>query len=243
MPKKLGMDEFSHRKGYKKFATAICDLEEGGLIEVIDSHKQEEIIETLMQWSLEERQAVLEVSVDMWGGFTKVIQNVFPNARITYDRFHVMKIVNEELDDIRKQCKNRIKKLKIKHVKYLLMKNAKDLSKEQENNLKMVLGCSKRLKAAYLLKEEFRDIYETFQTPEEARLSLNKWMEKASAFYSSAITTIKNHLQGICNYFHERVTSGKMEGINNKIKLIKRQAYGFTNFDHLRTRLLAAFCD
>ena len=108
------MDEFSHRKGYKKFATAICDLEEGGLIEVIDSHKQEEIIETLMQWSLEERQAVLEVSVDMWGGFTKVIQNVFPNARITYDRFHVMKIVNEELDDIRKQCKNRIKKLKIK---------------------------------------------------------------------------------------------------------------------------------
>ena len=106
------MDEFSHRKGYKKFATAICDLEEGGLIEVIDSHKQEEIIETLMQWSLEERQAVLEVSVDMWGGFTKVIQNVFPNARITYDRFHVMKIVNEELEDIRKQCKNRIKKLK-----------------------------------------------------------------------------------------------------------------------------------
>ena len=62
------------------------------------------------------------------------------------------------------------------------MKNAKDLSKEQENNLKMVLGCSKRLKAAYLLKEDFRDIYETFQTPEEARLSLNKWMEKASAF-------------------------------------------------------------
>ena len=96
-----------------------------------------------------------------------------------------MKIVNEELDDIRKQCKNRIKKLKIKHVKYLLMKNAKDLSKEQENNLKMVLGCSKRLKAAYLLKEDFRDIYETFQTPEEARLSLNKWMEKASAFYGS----------------------------------------------------------
>ena len=77
------MDEFSHRKGYKKFATAICGLEEGGLIEVIDSHKQEEIIKTLMQWSLEERQAVLEVSVDMWGGFTKVIQNVFPNARIT----------------------------------------------------------------------------------------------------------------------------------------------------------------
>ena len=76
------------------------------------------------------REAVLEVSLDMWGGFTRVIQKVFPNARITYDRFHVMKIVNEELNTIRKQCKNKIEKLKIKHIKYLLMKNNKYLNDE-----------------------------------------------------------------------------------------------------------------
>lgn len=196
-----------------------------------------------MEWSLEERKAVLEVSVDMWGGFTKVIQEVFPNARITYDRFHVMKTVNEELNKIRKQCKNMVQKLKLKHVKYLLMKNKKDLNDEQIDNLDAILNCSQRLKNAYLLKEEFRDIYETHQTPEEAEILLKAWMEKATKFYNESIKTIKNHLQGICNYFHDRVTSGMMEGINNKIKLIKRQAYGFTNFDHLRMRLIAAFFD
>lgn len=243
LPKKISIDEFSHRKGHNQFATVICDLEEGKLLEVIDSHKQEDIIKILMEWSLEERQAVIEVSVDMWGGFTKVIQEVFPNARITYDRFHVMKIINEELNKIRKQCKNKTKKLKIKHIKYLLMKNKKNLNDDQLNELEAILGCSERLKNAYLLKEEFRDIYETHQTPEEAEILLKEWMEKAAKFYNESIKTIKKHIQGICNYFYDRVTSGMMEGINNKIKLLKRQAYGFTNFGHLRMRLLAAFFD
>jgi transposase len=66
-------------------------------------------------------------------------------------------------------------------------------------------------------------------------------MEKAAQFYGNAIKMIKNHIDGICNYFISRTTSGVMEGINNKIKLIKRQAYGFTNFENLSTRLLAAF--
>ena len=183
---KLSIDEFSHRKGHNRFATVICDLEEGRLLEVIDSHKQEDIIKSLMEWSLEQRQGVLEVSVDMWGGFTKVIQEVFPNARITYDRFHVMKIINEELNKIRKQCKNKTKKLKIKHIKYLLMKNKKDLNDDQLNELEAILCCSKRLKNAYLLKEEFRDIYETHQTPEEAEILLKEWMEKAAKFYSES---------------------------------------------------------
>jgi hypothetical protein len=66
-------------------------------------------------------------------------------------------------------------------------------------------------------------------------------MKKAAKFYNEPITKIKNHLQGICNYFYDRVTSGMRSGINNQIKLIKLQAYGFTNFDNLRMRLLAAF--
>ena len=240
---KLSIDEFSHRKGYKKFATVICDLGGTGLVEVIDSHRQEDIIKTLMEWSLEQRLMIKEVCVDMWGGFTKVIQEVFPNARITYDRFHVMKIVNKELEKIQKQCKNKTKKLKIKHIKYLLMKNEKDLNEEQKNQVEKILACSQRLNDAYRLKEDFREIYETHQTPEEAAMAIQQWIEKASMLYTDSIKTIKKHMQGICSYFYERVTSGMMEGINNKIKLIKRQAYGFTNFDHLRMRLLASFLD
>jgi transposase len=121
------------------------------------------------------------------------------------------------------------------------MKNGEDLTENERKLLESILKCSSRLKNAYLLKEELRQIFETHQTPEEAKKQIEAWLVKASKFYTGFIDTVKNHIDGICNYFHNRLTSGVMEGINNKIKLIKRQAYGFTNFDHLRIRLLAGF--
>jgi len=208
---------------------------------VINSHKQDEIIRTFMEWSLEAREAITEVSVDMWGGFTKVIQTVFPNARIVYDRFHVMKILNKELNEIRKKCKNQLKNLKIKGIRNLILKNRDDLKDEELKILESILNSSEKLKNAYELKEEFREIYNTHQTPEVAKSRLEEWLKKAAKFYGQAINSIKNHFEGICNYFYDRTTSGRMEGINNKIKVIKRQAYGFTNFDHLRMRLMIAF--
>lgn len=241
--KKVGIDEFSHRKGKGNFATTVCDIDGSSLLEVIDSHKQEKIIETLMKWSLEQRLSIEEVAIDMWGGFTKVIKEVFPNAKVVYDRFHIMKVVNTELNKIRKQCKSATEALKIKNIKYLLMKNKNELKKEEESKLEQILNSSKKLREAYELKEEFRAIYEMKQSPESAKLQLEKWMKDASSLYNDSIQTIKNHLEGICNYFSNRTTNGKMEGMNNKIKLIKRQAYGFTNFEHLSMRLFAAFSD
>jgi len=86
-------------KGQKEFVTTVANIDNSLLLEVIDSHKQE-IIEVLMQQPFEVRSLVTEVSVDMWGGFAKVIQVVFP--AVVYDRFHVMKRVNEELNKFRK---------------------------------------------------------------------------------------------------------------------------------------------
>ncbi|MGB8816277.1 MAG: ISL3 family transposase, partial [Minisyncoccia bacterium] len=130
--KHLGIDEISKRKGHQNFATVVGDLEKGELIEVIDSHQQDEIIEVLMEQPLEVREGVEEVSVDMWGGFPKVIEKVFPNAVIVTDRFHVMKAVNEELNKIRKQIKFSVK---IKGAKWLLLKNKKDLKEEELQKL------------------------------------------------------------------------------------------------------------
>lgn len=239
--KRISIDEFSHRKGRGKFATVVSDLDSSTLLEVIDSHKQEEIIEALLKWPLELRQQIEEVSVDMWGGFIKVIKEVFPNARIVIDRFHVMKHVNEELKKIINQCKAKFKKLKIKNAKYLLLKNQEDLTPEEQEQLESILNCSKRLREAYELKERFRAIYECGQTREAGRALMEVWLEQAAKLYNNSIKTVKNHFDGICNYFANRTTSGIMEGINNKIKLIKRQAYGFTNFENLRIRLLACF--
>ncbi len=107
--------------------------------------------------------------------------------------------------------------------------------------LASILEHSQRLQLAYELKEKFRDIFETYHTVEEGKTQLLLWLKKARTIYCGVLTTIRNHLDGICNYFLSRTTSGVMEGINNKLKLLKRQAYGFVNFDNFCARLLAGF--
>lgn len=137
------------RKGHKDFVTTVCDIDSSELLEVIDSHKQQDIIEVLMQQSIEVREAVLEVSVDMWGGFTKVIKEVLPNAAIIYDRFHVMKLVNGELNLLRKKIG-----IKDRHSKYLLLKNLADLNEDKLAHLTQILSQSPCLQIAHELKEE-----------------------------------------------------------------------------------------
>lgn len=234
MPEKLSLDEFSKKKGNRKFATVVCDLEKKSLLEVIDSHKSEEIIEVLKAQPFTIRENVKEVSVDMWGGFPKVIDEVFPNALIVIDRFHVMKLVNKALNKLRlflelKGLKNR----------YLLLKNGRDLTEEEKNALVELLQKSPSLSIAYELKEEFRDIYETSTTVKMGRRRFKKWLITASCIFGSITKTIVKHLEEICNYFISRTSSGMMEGLNNKIKLILRQSYGFKNFDLMREKLLA----
>ena len=100
--RRISIDEISMRKGHKDFKTVVCDIDSAELLEVIDSHKQQDIIEALAGQRIEVREMVTEVSVDMWGGFAKVVEKVFPNAQLVIDRFHVMQPVNQELNAIRK---------------------------------------------------------------------------------------------------------------------------------------------
>ena len=236
--KRLSIDEVSQRKGRQDFATVVCDIDRGKLLEVIDSHQQDAMIEVLKQQPIEVREQVEEVSVDMWGGFPKVVRDVFPNAVIVFDRFHVMKPVNQELNKVRKQTK-----MTLKGSKFILLKNREDLTEEETGKLEDILQHSKRLKLAYELKEKFRAIFETCTSVEAGKQHLLEWLKEARPVYCDVLVTIRNHLDGICNYFLNRTTSGVMEGINNRIKLIKRQAYGFVNFDNFRARLLACFSD
>jgi transposase len=234
----LCIDEISQRKGHQDFVTVVSDVEQGILIEVIASHRQAEITEVLMRQPLAVRQAVSEVSVDMWGGFPKVVQQVFPNAVLVIDRFHVMKAVNQDLNKLRRQVG-----ITDRGSKFLLLRNGSDLDAEQALKLELVLSQSPCLRIAYELKESFRQIYETSQTVKSGQRQFEIWLKSAQLFFAESVATIRNHLEGICNYFLSRTTSGVMEGINNRIKLIKRQGYGFSNFDNFRSRLLACFSD
>ena len=236
--KRISIDEIAMRKGHKSFKTVVSDLETGRLIEVIDGHSQELIIKKLSEQPLELREMVEEVCIDMWGGFAKIIPQIFPNAQQVTDRFHVMKPLINEFKKIANQ-------VGIKEWKKLalILKNKQQLDQQEVEELEQLLNKSKRLRTAYNFKEEFRQIYEDAETVEKGKEEFTKWLKKANCVYGKVIQTIQNHLDTICNYFLSRSSSGIMEGINNKIKQIKRQGYGFTNFENFRLRLLASFID
>ena len=220
----MSIDEISMRKGKGSLVTVVSDIDGGNLIEMIDSHRQDDIIETLIEQPFEVREQVEEVSIDMWRGFPKVIEQVFPNAKIVIDRFHVMKAVNKDLNKLRRAVG-----IRDRGSKYLLLSNRSNLNVEQIQRLAVTLKKSECLTIAYEMKEEFREIYETHMTVKIAQVKFKDWLNHAQIFFKESTLTIVNHLEVICNYFVNRTTSGVMEGINNRITLIVRRGYGFSN--------------
>ena len=228
------MDEFARRKGQGNFATILTDLDTSSLLEVIDSHKSDDIITVLKQQPIAMREGVEEVCVDMWGGFPKVIREVFPNAKPVIDRFHVQKLINKALNKIRlalnlKGLKNRC----------LLMNNQGDLTSEEKEELELMLKSSPSLRIAHELKEELITIYNSDISVSGGMKKIKKWLRSARVMFGSAADTLDSHIEEICNYFNNRTTSGVTEGINTRIKLIIRQSYGFKNFDMMKEKLLA----
>ena len=230
----MSLDEFSRRKGKGRFATVLTDLDKSSLLEVVDSHKSDDIIAILNQQPESVRASVKEVCVDMWGGFPKVIKEVFPNAAIIIDRFHVMKLVSKSLNRLRVNLgfKGLINR-------YLLLSNNQSLSNEECQDLSEILNYSPSLSIADELKEDLRQIHESNLTVKGGLRAIKKWLVYARIMLESAADTIKKHLPEIANYFISRTTSGVTEGINTRIKLILRQSYGFKNFTLMRKKLLA----
>jgi transposase len=216
----------------------VSDIEVAKPLEIIEGREGKELIEVLSEQALEVREGVKEVSVDMWAGFPKVIEKIFPNALIVYDRFHVMQQINRELNKLRK-----LMKVTGRNVKFLLLKNRDDLKNEDREKLDKILIEHPCLQIAYEIKEELREIYEKRQTVKGGKREIEKWLRTAGILYRKSSQTIKSHLEGICNYFTNRTTNAVAEGMNTKIKLIMRQGYGFNNFDNFQLRLLADFDD
>jgi transposase len=179
----------------------------------------------------------------------KIVEDLMPNANITADRFHVMKQVNDELDTMRKtenkaaialddkSEKERILEALSKS-KYALIKNEDSLNEKQKFKLKSVQEVSPSLAKMHALKEQFRDIFETTESWGDSIIKLLDWMHDARSYFPKSLGTIVRWFGEIVGYFDGRTTSGPVEGINNKLKLIKRLGYGFRNFSTFRLRSL-----
>jgi transposase len=254
--KRLGIDEIALIKGQGKYCAVLMDLDRSKLLMIVEGRTKEEIKKVLTGWGSEVLEGIEEVSIDLWTGYKSLATELMPNAQIVADRFHVMLQINQELDGERKKEKRKIQaeikeaktpeeKLEketilagITDSKYAILKNKKDLNDKQKDKLAEVQNASSRLKIMHQLKEEFREIFEKKETWTDGLLELGKWISKAQKYFVNSQSTIYRWFDEILAYFDNKTTSGVVEGINNKLKLIKRSGYGFTNFENFRNRCL-----
>ncbi len=247
--KKLGIDEIALVKGQGNYLAVLVDLDTHKPIEIVQSRRIEDIREVLVSWGTEVLNQIEEVSIDLWLPYKKLVEELMPNANVTADRFHVMKQVNDELDTMRKTEKkaaasldNKSEKERILEAlnksKYSLIKNEDSLNEKQREKLKSVQEVSPNLAKMHALKEQFRDIFETTKSWGDSIIKLLDWMYDALSYFPKSLSTIVRWFGEIVGYFDGRTTSGAVEGINNKLKLIKRLGYGFRNFSNFRLRSL-----
>jgi transposase len=173
--KYLGIDEITVVKGKGNYYGVLVDLETHQPITLLPARTQEALREVLSQWGEEVLKGIEGVSIDLWKPYQSLVEEMIPNATIVADRFHVTKLLNEELDEQRKAEKQAAKKIRKKEErervlngltgsKYALLKNKKDLNEKQAAKLEEVCEVSPTLAEMHRLKEDFRDIFDKFES-------------------------------------------------------------------------------
>jgi len=244
--KRLGIDEISLRKGKQDFVLILSNLDTGEIVDVIEKRTKEKLRSRLEQLTSVERNQITEVAIDMWEPYADVCSELLPNVVITVDRFHVAKAINTELKNLKnKEKEQHPEELKeaLKGSHYALLKNQDNLTDNQQETLQKIYETCPILKMGHRLKECLHRIFESHSTKEKATQRIQKWLVIAEShgLFPNFRKTLLSWLDNITNYFRHRTTSGMVEGINNKVKLIKRRAFGFRNFENFRLRVIVAF--
>lgn len=190
-----------------------------------------------------------EVSIDLSGSYRGLVKKLMPQARIVADRFHVMQQVSQELNMTRYQEikalakdandpeRDRIKTV-LKSSKYALLKPEASLTEKQRVTLERVKQISPKLAQMHQQKEDLRVIFETATDRNDGVNQMVGWLIAAQDTFINSTVTLTNWFDETVNYFVHRTSSGQVEGINNKLKLIKRSGYGFRNFANFELRCL-----
>lgn len=229
----IGVDEFSYRKRHH-YVTVVVDHVARRVVWAAEG-KSGETLERFFDELGVERAARIEcVTMDMSAAYLKVVQAQVPRAQVVFDRFHVQKLVSEALDQVRREQVRGVnevgEKHAIKHSRFALLKNPWDLTRRESQKLAEVKGNNEPLYRAYLLKETLAQAL-SYAQPRRAKRALEEWLGWASRSRLKPFVrvgrTIRSHRERILAYIDYRLTNGLVEGINNKLRMIARRAYGF----------------
>ena len=243
--RQIAIDEISTGKGHR-YVTIVMDLKTGAVVHVGQGKGGDAL--TLFWKRLRASHARIEaVATDMSPAYIQAVITHLPEATLVFDRFHVIKLYNDKLSDLRRslfhQLKDTLQKKVLKGVRWLLLKRPENLdaSRREPERLQEALRLNEPLAMAYYLKDELSEIWEQ-DDRESAEPLLMDWIIYAE---SSGIRVLKEfsktlrfHAQGILAWYDYPISTGPLEGTNNKIKTMKRQAYGFRDPEFLKLKIL-----
>jgi transposase len=247
----LGLDEIALKKGHRDFVVLVTSRQANGqlkLLGVLPDRLLETVERFLLQIPEPLRATVGEVCIDMYEGYASAVKKALPQARIIADRLHVAKSYRDCADKLRVEVQRSLKASlqkeeyeALKGTMWLFRSDPDELDEEERQRLALLFECAPDLKQAYDLREQLTAIFETDQTKESGKAALKRWMKRVRQSgldcFDSFLTTLENWMDEITNYFVSRLTSGFVEGFNNKVKVLKRRCYGLTNLKHLFQRL------
>jgi len=251
----IGMDEIALRKGKRDFVLIITAQHAGQtrILAVLPDRKKASASQFFESIPQHLPATIDAVCSDMWEGYINAARE-FAQAHdaveiaIVIDRFHVAKAYRDGVDKLRKKEVKRLKKAlpreqydEMKGVMWATRKNNANLNDDQRQQLRRFFDYSPDFKLAYTLREELTAIFDMPLTRDQALIRLERWQTQVQqsglTCFNSFLTTLNNWLDEIANYFVNRLSSGFVEGLNNKIKTIKRRCYGMTNITHLFQRI------
>ena len=222
--------------------TVVLDLESGEILHSAEGRSADAVIPFLSK--LRRAKAPLKaIAVDMWPAYLLAVREVFPTIDVVHDRYHIVSMANTAIDNTRREICRKLEKDERKVLKgsrYLLLKGGEKLDENAVLHLQRLENLNEPLFQAYLLKEDLRRFWRMPNRKAGCRF-LGAWIARAFAsrlkHFVKLAKTLRNHRHGLLAYFDHRISTGPLEGLNNKIKVLKRQAYGFRDIEYFRLRL------
>ena len=246
-PKAIGIDEISIRKGHS-YRIVVSDLERKRPIWFGGQDRSEASMAQFYAWLGERKSHRIRLAVmDMWKPFRNATTAAAPQAAILFDKFHIMRHLGEALDRVRKAEYARLSgkdRRFIKGQKYTLLSHRENLSLDGKRSLALLLAANKRLNTAYLLKETFGQLW-NYRREGWARRFFDNWRASLKwqrlKPYERFADMIDRHWHGIAAYCkpENKVSLGFVEGLNNKIRVLQRRAYGLRDEEYLRLKVLS----
>ena len=241
----IGIDEFAVRKGHV-YKTIVADLETGQVVYVGDG-KGSEALDKFWKKAAKAKARIEAIATDLSSAFIYAVKHNAPQATLVFDHFHVVKLMNDTLDKLRRQAYSQevdlMKRNILKGTRWLLLCNGEDIYDScHKNRLENALELNAPLMKGYYLKESLREIW-TQLNKHDAEDVLNNWVKQAEdskvPLLKKFAHTLMAHRRGILAWYDYHISTGKLEGINNKIKTMKRQAYGYRDEKFFELKILS----